>query len=107
MDENIFNFSYLEFKENIKENKLVLIDFWADWCEPCKFVSSVLNSLYEKYKGKVLIGKLNIDQYSRVIDEYNIRSIPTLILFKNDHIIDRKVGSISKNKLDNFLKKNI
>ncbi len=55
----------------------------------------------------MLIGKLNIDQYSKVIDEYKIRSIPTLILFKNDRIIDRKVGLISKNKLDNFLKKNI
>ncbi|ARC54657.1 hypothetical protein AOE58_00890 [Candidatus Riesia pthiripubis] len=91
----------------MKENKLVLIDFWADWCEPCKLVSSVLDRIHKKYKGKVLIGKLNIDQYSKVIDEYKIRSIPTLILFKNDRIIDRKVGLISKNKLDNFLKKNI
>ncbi|VFP82758.1 thioredoxin TrxA [Candidatus Erwinia haradaeae] len=82
---------------------LILVDFWAEWCNPCKMLAPVLDELAIEYKEKVVVVKLNIDQNSEVTSKYSIRSVPTLLLFKNGHVIATKVGIASKGQLKEFL----
>lgn len=85
----------------------VLVDFWAEWCGPCKMIAPILNEAAEEYEGKVSIGKLNIDQNTLTPPKYGIRGIPTLLLFKDGAIVDTKVGALSKTQLNEFLDKNL
>ncbi len=85
----------------------VLVDFWAEWCGPCKMIAPILNEAAEEYAGKVVIGKLNIDQNTLTPPKYGIRGIPTLLLFKDGAIVDTKVGALSKTQLNEFLEKNL
>lgn len=87
-------------KSEIETGKPVVIDFWAEWCGPCKMVSPIVDELAEEYAGKVLIGKYNVDDYSDLSAEYSIRNIPTILFFKNGQLQDRNVGSISKANLE-------
>ncbi|VFP83892.1 Thioredoxin 1 [Candidatus Erwinia haradaeae] len=82
---------------------LVLVDFWAEWCNPCKMIAPILDELAIEYKETLVVVKLNIDQNSDVTLKYNIRSVPTLLLFKNGHVIATKVGAASKGQLRGFL----
>jgi len=86
---------------------LVLVDFWAEWCGPCKMIAPVLNDIAEEYDGKVTVGKLNIDDNSATPPKYGVRGIPTLLLFKGGEIADTKVGALSKTQLKEFLDKNL
>jgi thioredoxin 1 len=83
----------------------VLVDFWAAWCGPCRAIAPAVEQLAKEYKGKVKVGKLDIDAHQNVPEKYGIMSIPTLILFKNGQIADRVVGSVPKSKLDEMVKK--
>ncbi len=85
----------------------VLVDFWAEWCGPCKMIAPILSEISEEYAGKVTVGKLNIDQNSATPPKYGIRGIPTLLLFKNGAVADTKVGALSKNQLKEFLDGNL
>lgn len=85
----------------------VLVDFWAEWCGPCKMIAPVLDEIAEEYDGKVVIAKLNIDENSGTPPKYGIRGIPTLILFKNGNIEATKVGAVSKSQLTAFIDSNI
>lgn len=85
----------------------VLVDFWAEWCGPCKMIAPLLNDIAEEYDGKVTVGKLNIDQNDGTPPKYGIRGIPTLLLFKDGNIVDTKVGALSKTQLKEFLDSNI
>lgn len=92
----------LEFTdENIKEiinnGKPVVIDFWAEWCGPCRMMSPIIEELAHEYEGKVEIGKLNVDENSETTEEYGIMNIPTLLFFKNGQIVDKQVGAAGKN----------
>jgi thioredoxin len=82
----------------------VVVDFWAEWCGPCKMVAPILDELASEYEGKVKIGKVNIDEHQDLATEYGIRAIPTLLLFKDGQVADQIVGLRSKrdfkNKLD-------
>ena len=85
----------------------VLVDFWAEWCGPCKMIAPILSEIAEEYAGKVTVGKLNIDQNSGTPPKYGIRGIPTLLLFKDGAVADTKVGALSKNQLKEFLDTNL
>jgi thioredoxin len=83
----------------------VLVDFWAPWCSPCRALAPVIDELTETFAGKVSIYKLNVDESPKAPVDYNIRAIPTLILFKNGQVVDQLTGAVSKNNLTEFLNK--
>jgi len=85
----------------------VLVDFWAEWCGPCKMIAPVLEEISEEYAGKVQVAKLNIDDNPETPPRYGIRGIPTLMLFKNGNVEGTKVGAVSKSQLAAFLDSNI
>jgi thioredoxin 1 len=81
----------------------VLVDFWAEWCGPCRMVSPIVEHLSHSLEGKVRVFKLNVDQNREIAEKYNVHSIPTLILFKNGNEINRTIGVSPKEKYDNFI----
>ena len=85
----------------------VLVDFWADWCGPCKMIAPILDEIATDYNGKVRVAKLNIDENPATPPKYGIRGIPTLMLFKNGNVEATKVGAVSKSQLTAFLDSNI
>ena len=80
-------------------NKVVLVDFWAEWCAPCKMMAPVLNEVADELSGNTYVGKLNVEQYQSMAQQFNVRSIPTLILFKNGKEVKRFVGIKQKDFL--------
>ena len=94
----------MDIKEIIKQNNKVLIDFYADWCGPCKKMSPIIDQLKLEQSGNVEILKLNIDQYSDLASEFEIMSIPTLLYFKEGNLEDRIVGLASKNDILEIIK---
>jgi len=85
----------------------VLVDFWADWCGPCKMIAPILDEISSEYDGKVRVAKLNIDENPGTPPKYGIRGIPTLMLFKDGNVEATKVGAVSKSQLTAFLDSNI
>ena len=96
------------FKSEVLEGKgLALVDFFADWCGPCKMMAPSIEELAEEYEGKVLIGKINIDEYLNPAMQYKVMSIPTLILFKDGEEVDKSIGLISKSEIGDMIKKHL
>tara|TARA_B100000029_G_scaffold459773_1_gene490196 strand:- start:276 stop:596 length:321 start_codon:yes stop_codon:yes gene_type:complete len=96
------------FEKDISEpNFLVLVDFWAEWCGPCKQVGPILEELANEYESKIKILKINIDENPQTPQKYNVRGIPTLMLFKNSNLVDTKVGSLPKSALEAWLTTNL
>jgi thioredoxin 1 len=94
-------------KDVLKSDTPVLLDFWAEWCGPCKMIAPILDEIAEQYKDKVRIAKLNIDENPATPPKFNIRGIPTLILFKNGTVEAQKVGAVTKSQLAAFLDSNL
>jgi len=102
------NITDVDFATNVLESDVpVLLDFWAPWCGPCKMIAPILEDLAKDYQGKVKICKINIDENSQTAAEHGVRSIPTLILFKDGQAKATSVGALSKTDLTNFIDTNI
>ena len=91
------------FNDVISKNKTVLVDFWAEWCGPCRIIGPVIEELANEYEGKAIIGKLDIDSNQESSVKYGVRSIPTILTFKDGEIVDRQVGAVPKEILKNVI----
>lgn len=99
-----FQFTDANFKKEALESNIpVLVDFYADWCGPCKMMAPVVSELAEEYDGVIKIGKLNVDQESETAEKYRVMSIPTMIVFKNGAAVDTVVGAVPKKALQEKL----
>ncbi|CBL43688.1 Thioredoxin [gamma proteobacterium HdN1] len=108
MSNNILNITDSTFEaEVLSSDSPVLVDYWAEWCGPCKMIAPILEEVATEYAGKVKVAKLNIDQNPGTPPRYGIRGIPTLMLFKNGNVEATKVGALSKSQLTAFLDSNI
>lgn len=85
--------------QEIKSGKPVVVDFWAEWCGPCKSIAPIVEDLAKEYEGKVLIGKYDVDDGMELAAAFNIRNIPTLLFFKGGELVDRNVGSTTRDVL--------
>ena len=94
-------------EEVIQSNLPVLVDYWAEWCGPCKMIAPILDSLTADYVGKLKITKLNIDDNQKTPQKYGVRGIPTLMIFKNGNVEATKVGALSKSQLTAFIDSNL
>lgn len=104
MSEQIKYVSDASFETDVlKSDKPVLVDFWAEWCGPCKMIAPILDEVSKDYSDKVQIAKINVDENTGVPAKFGIRGIPTLILFKNGAVAAQKVGALSKSQLTTFL----
>ena len=97
------------FKAEVIDNKenVTLIDLWAEWCGPCKMMNPIIEQLSTEYEGKAVIGKLNVDDNPNVPTEYNVRGIPTFLLFKNGELVEKIVGATTKQALEQKLQEQL
>lgn len=104
MSDKIVTLSDDSFENDVINSELpVLVDFWAEWCGPCKMIAPLLDDLADEYEGKLTIAKLNVDQNNASPAKYGVRGIPTLLIFKGGELAATKVGAISKTQLKEFI----
>ena len=104
MSDNIVHVTDSSFEDEVlKSDTPVLVDYWAEWCGPCKMIAPVLDEIAKDYSGKLKICKLNIDENAETAPKYGVRGIPTLTVFKNGDVEATKVGALSKSQLTAFL----
>ncbi|MDR1370393.1 MAG: thioredoxin [Dysgonamonadaceae bacterium] len=92
------------FEELISGDKPVVVDFWAEWCGPCRMVIPIIEELAKEYEGKAIIGKVNVDENDEITGQFGIRNIPTILYFKNGEVVDKFVGAAQKSVLEDKLK---
>ena len=108
MSDNIVYISDATFEQEVLQSPTpVLVDYWAEWCGPCKMIAPILDEVAKEYSGKLKVAKLNIDENAATPPKYGIRGIPTLMLFKNGNVEATKVGALSKSQLNAFIDSNI
>ena len=104
---NIKNLNAETFENEISGNVPVLVDFWAEWCAPCKALAPILDEVSDKLAGKIVVTKVNLDENQDLAMKYSIRSIPTLLLFKSGELLDMQVGLPSKSDLVDWISSKI
>jgi thioredoxin 1 len=97
----------LNFREEISKYPVMLVDFWASWCGPCRMVSPIIEQLASEYVGKVVFGKLNIDENQMIPRSFGIQSIPTMMIFKNSRVVDILVGALPKAQIETKLRQHL
>ena len=95
------------FNEIVTKNDVVLVDFWAEWCGPCRMIAPMIEELANEYDGKAVIGKLDVDNNQESSIKFGVRSIPTLLVFKNGEMVDRHVGAVPKETLSCSINSNL
>ncbi|MEK7847206.1 MAG: thioredoxin [Nitrospinota bacterium] len=104
MAENMLHFSDADFEEKVvKSEKITVVDFWAEWCAPCRMIAPTIQELADEYVGKINIGKLNVDENPKTATKYGIRGIPTLLIFKNGNVHQQIVGVRPKSEIKKIL----
>ena len=101
----IIELSEENFEKSINQNKPILVDFWATWCGPCKFMLPVFDKLAKKYSDKINFGRLNVDDYQSIAVKYDVYAIPTFIIFFKGQIVERAIGAVGEKGLENILEK--
>jgi thioredoxin 1 len=108
MSEHIRYVTDQAFTAEVLQSPLpVLVDYWAEWCGPCRMIAPILNEVAQEYAGRLTVAKLNVDENQQVPQKYGVRGIPTLMLFKNGNIEATKVGALSKSQLTAFIDSHI
>ena len=108
MSDTIVKLTDSEFENQvIKSEKPILVDYWAEWCGPCKMIAPILEEVSTEMSDKIIIGKLNVDENSQTPPKYGIRGIPTLMIFKDGNAVGTHVGALSKSDLIQFIQNNI
>jgi len=108
MSSNIVNVSDASFEEEVLQSELpVLVDYWAEWCGPCKMIAPVLEEVASEYEDRIKVCKLNIDENTETPAKFGIRGIPTLMIFKGGKTESTKVGALSKSQLSSFIDENL
>ena len=108
MSQKIKHVTDSTFNNDVLESSLpVLVDYWAEWCGPCKMIAPALDESAENYAGRLSVAKINVDENQSVPSRYHVRGIPTLMLFKNGEVVATKVGAVSKAQLAAFIDANL
>lgn len=108
MSQNVHSSSDANFENDVLKADLpVLVDFWAEWCQPCKMISPIVDEIAKEYSGRIKVVKVNVDDNAETPAKYGVRGIPSLLLFKGGNVVSTKVGALSKSQLAAFVDENI
>ncbi|WP_423063214.1 thioredoxin TrxA [Candidiatus Paracoxiella cheracis] len=108
MSQNVHSSSDANFENDVLKADLpVLVDFWAEWCQPCKMISPIVDEIAKEYSGRIKVVKVNVDDNAETPAKYGVRGIPSLLLFKGGNVVATKVGALSKSQLAAFVDENI